>query len=110
MVRHMARTLRKLGHTVSLLPLAHDLFAFQRKLRRLNPDVVFNQYDDAVHGALYEPALPPVVSMMGFPMTGPPALALRLTRYKVISASLLTGGGVPIPANTAILETDSAGD
>lgn len=108
MIRLIARTLRKLGHTVSLLPLAHDLFAFQRKLRRLNPDVVFNQYDDVVHGALYEMRLAALVRMMGFPLTGSPALALGLTRYKFMSASLLAGAGIPIPANTAILENVSA--
>src|SRR5512139_124272 len=43
MIRHMARVLRSLGHHVTVVPLAHDLFAFQRRLRRLNPDVVFNQ-------------------------------------------------------------------
>ena len=53
MIRHMARVLRSLGHRVTIVPLAHDLFAFQRKWRRLNPDVVFNQYDDVVHGALH---------------------------------------------------------
>jgi D-alanine-D-alanine ligase len=110
MVRHMARTLRRIGHTVSLLPLAHDLFAFQRKLLRLNPDVVFNQYDDVVHGALYEPALAAVVPMMGFPLTGSPAIALGLTRFKFMSANLLSGAGIPIPANTSILETVSAVD
>ena len=45
MIRHIARTLRSLGHTVTVLSLSHDLFAFQRKLRRLQPDVIFNQYD-----------------------------------------------------------------
>src|SRR5262245_66418029 len=53
-IRHIARTLRRIGHTVTILPLAHDLFAFQRKLRRINPDAVFNLYDDVVHGALYD--------------------------------------------------------
>jgi D-alanine-D-alanine ligase len=110
MIRHIARTLRRLGHDVSLLPLAHDLFAFQRKLRRLRPDVVFNQYDDVVHGALYEMRLAALVRMMGYPMTGSPALALGLTRYKFMTASLLTGAGIPIPGNTAILETVSAVD
>jgi D-alanine-D-alanine ligase len=108
MIRHMVRALRRLGHTVRVLPLAYDLFAFQRKLRRLQPDVVFNQYDDVVHGALYEMRLAALVRMMGFPLTGSPALALGLTRYKYMSASLLAGAGVPIPANTAILETVSA--
>lgn len=105
MIKHMARSLRRIGHNVSLLPLAHDLFAFQRKLRRLNPDVVFNQYDDVVHGALYEMRLAALVRMMGYPLTGSPALALGLTRYKYMSASLLAGAGIPIPPNTAILET-----
>ncbi len=110
MVRQMVRTLRRLGHSVTVLPLAYDLFAFQRKLRRLDPDVVFNQYDDVVHGALYEMRLAALVRMMGFPLTGSPALALGLCRYKYMSASLLAGAGIPIPANTAILETVSAVD
>src|SRR5947209_1911522 len=110
MIRRIARGLRKAGHTVTVLPLADDLFAFQRKLRRLHPDVVFNQYDDVVHGALYEMRLAALVRMMGFPLTGSPALALGLCRYKYMSASLLAGAGIPIPANTAILETGSAVD
>src|SRR6516225_1677803 len=108
MIRMIARTLRGLSHTVSILPLATDLFAFQRRLRRVRPDVVFNQYDDVVHGALYEMRLSALVRMMGFPMTGSPALALGLSRYKFMSASLLAGAGIPIPPNTAMLETVSA--
>jgi D-alanine-D-alanine ligase len=104
MIRHMARVLRSLGHQVTVLPLAHDLFAFQRKLRRLNPDVIFNQYDDVVHGALYEMRFAAMVRMMGFPHTGSPALALGLSRYKHTSASLLHGSGIPIPPCTQLLE------
>jgi D-alanine-D-alanine ligase len=110
MIRNIARNLRRLGHKVSLLPLAHDMFAFQRKLRRLNPDVVFNQYDDVIHGALYEMRLAALVRMMGYPLTGSPALALGLTRYKFMTASLLAGAGIPIPPNTAMLETVRAVD
>src|SRR5438876_4157220 len=108
MIRLIARTLRSLGHTVTVLSLACDLFSFQRKLRRLRPDVVFNQYDDVVHGALYEMRLAALVRMMGFPVTGSPALALGLTRYKFMTASLLAGAGIPIPPSTALLETVSA--
>lgn len=107
-IRHVARTLRQLGHIVTILPLAHDLFAFQRKLRRLNPDVVFNLYDDVVHGALYDMRLAALVQMMGFPLTGSGALALGLTRYKFMSATLLAGAGIPIPPNTVILESGQA--
>ena len=110
MIRYIARTLRGLGHTVTVLSLSHDLFAFQRKLRRLRPDVIFNQYDDVVHGAQYEMRLAALVRMMGYPMTGSPALALGLCRYKFMTASLLMGAGIPIPPNTALLETVGAVD
>jgi D-alanine-D-alanine ligase len=104
-IRHIARILRKLGHTVTILPLAHDLFQFQRKLLRIEPHVVFNLYDDVVHGAIYESMLAALMRMLGFSITGSPALALGLTRYKYMSASLLAGAGVPVPPHTAILET-----
>ena len=103
-VRSIARALRTLGHTVHIVPLADDLAAFQRRLLRLNPDVVFNQYDDVVHGALYEMRVATLVRMMGFPITGSPALGLGLSRYKFMCASLLQGAGVRIPANTALVE------
>ena len=104
MIRHMGRALRSLGHRVTILPLANDLFMFQRRLRRLCPDVVFNQYDDVVHGALYEMRFAAIVRMMGFPLTGSPALALGLSRYKHTTASLLHGLGIPIPPCTELLE------
>jgi D-alanine-D-alanine ligase len=104
MIRNMARALRKVGYKVTVVPLARNLFAFQRKLRRLAPDVVFNQYDDVVHGALYEMRLPALVRMMGFPITGSPALAIGLTRYKYMTASLLQGAGIRIPFCTEVLE------
>jgi D-alanine-D-alanine ligase len=109
-VRHIARTLRRIGHQVTILPLAHDLFRFQRRLRHLHPDVVVNLFDDVVHGALYDMRVAALVRMMGFPMTGSPALALGLTRYKFMTTTLLAGAGIPIPPNTAILETVGAVD
>jgi len=109
-IRNTARHLRRLGHKVSILPLADDLFRFQRALKRIHPDVVFNLYDDVVHGALYDMRLAALVRMMGYPMTGCPALPLGLTRYKFMAASLFMGAGVPIPPNTHVLERASAVD
>jgi D-alanine-D-alanine ligase len=110
MIRLIARTLRRLGHTLTLLPLADDLFAFQRKLRRLCPDVVFNQYEDFIPGASSDMRLVAVVRMMGFPVTGASALALGLSHQKFTVASLLAGAGIPIPPNTSLLETIGAVD
>lgn len=110
MIRRIARGIRKLGHEVTVLPLADDLFSFQRKLRRLRPDVVFNQYDDVVHGALYEMRLAALVRMMGYPLSGSPALALGLCRYKFTTACLLAGAGIPIPPHTELLTTVSSVD
>lgn len=104
MIRRMARALRKVGYRVTVLALARDLSGFQRRLRRLRPDVVFNQYDDVVHGALYEMRLPALMRMMGYPITGSPALAIGLTRYKYMAASLLQGAGIPIPGCSHLIE------
>ena len=104
MIRNMARNMRKLGHNVTVLPLADDLQKFQRQLQRLRPDVVFNQYDDVVHGALYEMRVAALVRIMGYPITGSPALALGLSRYKYMSAGLLQGVGVPTPPQCTLFE------
>jgi len=103
-IRRLARALRRLGHRVTVLPLANDLLGFQRRLSRLHPDVVFNQYDDVVHGALYEMRVAALVRMMGFPLTGSHALALGLCRYKHMAVSLLQGAGVPVPPESRLLE------
>jgi D-alanine-D-alanine ligase len=104
MVRGIARGLRRLRHEVVVMPLAGDLSVLQRKLNRLRPDVVFNQYDDVVHGALYEMRVAAFIRMLGYPITGSPALGLGLSRYKYMSLSLLKGAGLPIPPSTTLIE------
>lgn len=104
MVRHMARAMRRLGHEVTIVPLTDDLTYLQRRLRRLRPHVVFNQYDDVVHGALYEMRVAAFIRLLGFPMTGSPALSLGLSRYKFMSASIMNGAGIPIPPDTSLIE------
>jgi D-alanine-D-alanine ligase len=103
-IQRMARSLRSIGHEVRVIPVTQDFQAFQTKLLAMGPDVVFNQYDDVVHGALYEMRIAALVRILGFPLTGCPALGLALTRYKYMCASLLQGVGVPIPPNTFLLE------
>lgn len=105
MIRRMARVIRKLGHRVTVLPLADDLMRFQRRLSRLKPDIVFNQYDDVINGAIYEMRVAALVRLMGFPLTGSSALALGLCRHKYMAASLLQGARIPVPPDTRILET-----
>ncbi|OGD17015.1 MAG: hypothetical protein A2V76_07160 [Candidatus Aminicenantes bacterium RBG_16_63_14] len=104
MIRGIARGLRRLRHEVVVMPLAGDLSVLQRKLNRLGPDIVFNQYDDVVHGALYEMRVAAFIRMLGYPMTGSPALGLGLSRYKYMSLSLLKGAGLPIPPSTTLIE------
>ena len=45
-----------------------------------------------------------LVRIMGYPITGSPALALGLSRYKYMCASLLQGAGIPIPPDTTLFE------
>lgn len=104
MIRRMARALRSLGHHVKVLHLAGDLSKLQRKLARIRPHVVFNQYDDVVHGALYEMRFAAFIRLLGYPITGSPALALGLSRDKYMALSLMKGAGIPIPPETTLLE------
>ncbi len=110
MIRRMARTIRSLGHHATVVPLAGDLSSLQHKLDNLRPDVVFNQYDDNVRGALYEMRIAAFIRMLGYPMTGSPALGLGLSRYKYMAASLLKGVGIPIPPDTVLIERISETD
>ncbi len=103
-IRRLARALRSLGHRVTVLPLANDMLGFQRKLTRLQPDVVFNQFDDVVHSALYEMRVAALVRMMGFPITGSHALALGLCRDKHMAVSLLQGAGLRVPPGSRLVE------
>ncbi len=104
MIRRMARTLRGLGHDVTIVHLAGDLSFLQRKLNRLQPHVIFNQYDDVVHGALYEMRFAAFIRMLGYPITGSPAMGLGLSRDKYMALSLLKGAGIPIPGVTLLLK------
>jgi D-alanine-D-alanine ligase len=103
-IQRMARAIRAIGHEVRVVPVTQDFQAFQSRLLAMNPDVIFNQYDDVVHGALYEMRIAALVRILGFPLTGCPALGLALTRYKYMCASLLQGVGIPIPPDTVLLE------
>lgn len=109
-MRQMARALRKYGHSVHMVPLGTDLLAFQRGLKKLSPDLVFNQYEDTLPGANFEMRVAGLVQMMGIPITGSPALALGLTKSKYMCACLLSGTGVPIPPDTRLLQTVGAVD
>lgn len=104
MVRRIARALRRSGHEVIVIPLIGDLPALERKLARINPDVIFNQYDDVVHDALYEMRIAAFIHLLGYKMTGSPALALGISRHKFMAASLLSGVGIPIPSQTTLIE------
>ncbi|HSQ36112.1 MAG TPA: hypothetical protein VLQ89_08990 [Candidatus Binatia bacterium] len=104
MIRRMSRALRDLGHDVAVFHLADDLSPLQRRLNRLRPHVVFNQYDDVVHGALYEMRFAAFIRMLGYPITGSPALGLGLSRDKYMALSLLRGAGIPIPPETTLIE------
>jgi D-alanine-D-alanine ligase len=103
-IKSIARAIRSVGHEVHVIPVTQDFPAFQSKLLVMKPDVIFNQYDDVVHGALYEMRIAALVRILGFPLTGCPALGLGLSRYKYMSASLLQGVGIPTPPDTMLLE------
>ena len=104
MIRHIARTLRRLGHGVTIY--RSPMISSPSSVNSVaSIPMWFSTSTTTWFTALSQMRLAALVQMMGFPMTGSPALALGLSRYKYMSASLLFGAGILIPPNTAMLET-----
>lgn len=104
MIRSIARAMREADHEVVIIPIVDNLQSLERKLARIKPDIIFNQYDDVVHGALYEMRVAAFIHLLGYRMTGSPAMALGLSRYKYMAAGLLNGIDIPIPGQTSLIE------
>ncbi|MBI2440046.1 MAG: hypothetical protein HYV35_01610 [Lentisphaerae bacterium] len=110
LIQRLAQVLRQLGYRVTVLPLAQNLTTFPhrlRRLRRLRPDVVFNQYEDVVPGAADEMRMAALIELLGYPLTGSPAKALGLTSCKHTTARVLQGLGIAVPPQTELLECAS---
>jgi D-alanine-D-alanine ligase len=96
-VAQVVRALRKLGHSVSVLPLFRDVPAFFKGLSRRKPDLVFNMaemFGDSVMGDMLVAAL---LETQGVRYTGGGPGDLYLSQDKGLSKKLLDFEGILYP-------------
>ena len=96
-VPQVARALRRLGHTVSIVPVYRDVKRLIASLSRRKPDLVFNMaemFGDSVIGDMLIAA---VVDTQGYKYTGSGPGELYLSQDKGLSKKLLDYDGILYP-------------
>lgn len=100
------RELRAGGAEVELVPVDGDLAMVRERLLAAEPDCVFNLCESLAGDARLESALPLVVELLGFAVTGSPAEVLSRALYKDRVKEVLVRAGVPTPAATVLRRID----
>lgn len=94
-VRQVQSSLRRLGHTTTLVPVTlHDLRWLSRVQRA---DLVFNLIEGINGVACYEDWAVGALELTGVPFTGCRASAVTLCHRKHVANTLLREAGVPVP-------------
>jgi len=95
--RDVMRTLLKLGHTVTPFGVFDDIQPLIDVVRRLKPDVIFNQCESFSGDRAQEPNLPALLELLGVPYTGASPESLALCKDKGLSKKLLAYHHVRVP-------------
>lgn len=96
-VSQVARALRKMGHSVSVMSVYNDVRTFVKSIRRRKPDLVFNlaeMFGDSVMGDMLVAAL---LETQGTKYTGGGPGELYLSQDKGLSKKLLEFVGILYP-------------
>lgn len=97
-VREVSQALEALGHEPVAMPFTLNLQSAADRLRRLDPDLVFNLVESVEgHGRLIYLA-PALLDALEFPYTGASTDAMYTTSNKVLAKRLLSAGGLDTPA------------
>lgn len=103
-VTQVSQTLRRLGHTVSILGIHDDLRSLLGGLSRRRPELVINLVEEFGVGAFNDIAISGVLDLLGIPYTGGGPGDLFLQRDKVLTKKLLAFEGVPFPRYAVFLQ------
>ena len=86
-----------LGHRSVAIECDLDLLSLQRRLRDLQPDVVFNLVESLDGSDSLMSLVPALLDRMNVPYTGSPTEAVWLTNHKVLAKERLSQAGLPTP-------------
>jgi D-alanine-D-alanine ligase len=96
-VEFVARNLTEAGFSVGHLGLKRDPRVLLDRLRRQQPDAVFNLFEGLADHNDTEAHVAGLLEWMGIPYTGCPYQTLCLARTKHLTKHLLKGAGLPTP-------------
>jgi len=98
-IEAIARVLRGLGHTVSLLGDGRE---FLHKALASPPDFVFNFAEGTGVSRSREARVPAVLEMLGIPYSGSDPLTMALTLDKDLAKIVVAAAGVHVPGGYAL--------
>ncbi len=91
------RALVRAGHAVVTLPVGLELSDLARRLREMQPSLVFNLVESLEGSARLIQLVPALLEDLGIPFSGSSAEALFTTSNKPLAKRLLRGAGLPTP-------------
>jgi D-alanine-D-alanine ligase len=99
------------GFDASILGInGHDICVVLEKLKKLQPDLIFNLTESLAQDSTNEIVMPAVLDMLGYPFTGSGSMALGLCLHKPKAKDILRSRGVPTPASCTLERAkDAAG-
>ncbi|MCG3180392.1 MAG: D-alanine--D-alanine ligase [Phycisphaerae bacterium] len=100
--RHVAISLRNLGHEVTVLPVDRDLPGLVRALTENPPDVVFNLVEQFAGERRLSANVVGVLEAMGVPFTGAGSKAIMLCQDKALCKELLAHHRIRSPRFVAM--------
>lgn len=97
-VDHVSAALARLGWQVEAVPVTLDLAALSRRLKALDPAVVFNLVEALDGDGQFIHLAPAILDRLGLAYTGSSATAIHLTSHKILAKERLVARGLPTPA------------
>jgi D-alanine-D-alanine ligase len=106
----VAQALEATGTEVERIAVDGDLTAMRAQLQAAAPDCVFNLCESISGDARLESAMPLIVELLGFPITGSSAEVLSCALYKDRVKEVLRSAGVPTPDACLLRRADDPCD
>lgn len=100
---HVIRTLRELGHYVSVLGCKDNIAVVATALNKEKPDLVFNLTEALDGNRCMDMNIAAVLEMLGIPFTGSGPAGLMLCRDKRLCKQLLTLHRIRVPSFISIV-------
>ncbi|MDD5328107.1 MAG: ATP-grasp domain-containing protein [Phycisphaerae bacterium] len=99
---HVIRTLRELGHSVSVLGCKDDIVIVVNTLKEKQPDLVFNLTEALDGNRCMDMNIAALLEMLGIPFTGSGPKGLMLCRDKGLCKQMLASHRIRIPGFVSI--------